>query len=293
MNNKFYVLGTVLAVGALLNINNVYGYYQADTSGTVNVDIGGIKINADKNNVNIDIDNVGGNAKVNRGNIKVDTENGINVNIKNGGGDVVKLNANEAIVKLNKENLVKVLKAKVKNADKREVVIGINDKINNFNQLISQQYLENLDKMQSVLEKIALKMETAESKQEVSKAKDAIAESRTIVKEQLSKVYNISITSEKGLGVDVMKARQSLRDDIDKARVSVIYSRDAIKNAVSSITGYINSSDDVNLNTGNSVDVSAVNEKIKTNSSSAGVNIESGTKVNTSEKDVKVNVGGQ
>jgi hypothetical protein len=123
---------------------------------------------------------------------------------------------------------------------KRAVVEKIYDRINVLNERMTDHYMDVLDHLEKVLERIESRTAKAKlngrdvSKVEeaIQKAHEAIEKAREAVKAQAEKVYQPpQITTEENLKLDVGKLRQQLHDDLKAVEKLVKDARDAVRQA--------------------------------------------------------------
>ena len=123
---------------------------------------------------------------------------------------------------------------------KRAIVERIYDRINALNERMTNHYMDVLDHLEKVLEKIESR--TAKAKlngkdvrrveEAIQKAHEAIEKAREAVKAQAEKVYQPpQITTEANLKLDVGKLRQQLHDDLKAVEKLVKDARDAVRQA--------------------------------------------------------------
>jgi len=123
---------------------------------------------------------------------------------------------------------------------KRAIVERIYDRINALNERMTDHYMDVLDHLEKVLERIESR--TAKAKlngrdvtsveSAIEKAHQAINTAREAVKAQAEKVYQPpQITTEANLKLDVGKLRQQLHDDLKAVEKLVKDARDAVRQA--------------------------------------------------------------
>jgi DNA repair exonuclease SbcCD ATPase subunit len=123
---------------------------------------------------------------------------------------------------------------------KRTIVERIYDRINALNERMTDHYMDVLDHLEKVLERIESR--TAKAKLNgrdvssveaaIEKAHQAINTAREAVKAQAEKVYQPpEITTEGNLKLDVGKLRQQLHDDLKAVEKLVKDARDAVRQA--------------------------------------------------------------
>jgi len=123
---------------------------------------------------------------------------------------------------------------------KQKIVERIYERINALNERLTDHYLDVLDHLEKVLERIESRTAKAKlngkdvSKVEeaIQKAHEAIEKARKAVKAQAEKVYEPpEITTEENLRLDVGKLRQQLHDDLKAVEKLVKDARDAVRQA--------------------------------------------------------------
>ncbi len=123
---------------------------------------------------------------------------------------------------------------------KQKIVERIYERINALNERLTDHYLDVLDHLGKVLERIESRTAKAKlngkdvSKVEeaIQKAHEAIEKARKAVKAQAEKVYEPpEITTEENLRLDVGKLRQQLHDDLKAVEKLVKDARDAVRQA--------------------------------------------------------------
>jgi uncharacterized membrane protein YhiD involved in acid resistance len=138
-----------------------------------------------------------------------------------------------------KEQLRERMKAKI-SEKKQKIVERIYERINALNERMTNHYLDVLDHLEKVLERIESR--TAKTKLNgrdvsaveaaIEKAHQAINTAREAVKAQSGKVYQPpEITSEENLKLDVGKLRKQLHDDLKAVEKLVKDARDAVREA--------------------------------------------------------------
>jgi DNA repair exonuclease SbcCD ATPase subunit len=123
---------------------------------------------------------------------------------------------------------------------KRAIVERIYDRINALNERMTDHYMDVLDHLEKVLERIESRTAKAKlngkdvSKVEeaIQKAHQAINTAREAVKAQAEKIYQPpEITTEEKLKLDVGKLRQQLHDDLKAVEKLVKDARNAVRQA--------------------------------------------------------------
>jgi DNA repair exonuclease SbcCD ATPase subunit len=138
-----------------------------------------------------------------------------------------------------KEQLRERMKAKI-SEKKQKIVERIYERINALNERMTNHYIDVLDHLEKVLERIESR--TAKAKLNgkdvssveaaIEKAHQAINAAREAVKVQAEKVYQPpQITSEGNLKLDVGNLRKQLHDDLKAVEKLVKDARDAVRQA--------------------------------------------------------------
>jgi DNA repair exonuclease SbcCD ATPase subunit len=138
-----------------------------------------------------------------------------------------------------KEQLREKLQGKI-SEQKQKIVERIYERINALNERITNHYMDVLDRLEKVLERIESR--TAKAKLNgrdvssvetaIEKAHQAINNAREAVKTQAEKVYQPpQITTEEKLKLDVRKLRQQLHNDLKAVEKLVKDARDAVRQA--------------------------------------------------------------
>jgi peptidoglycan hydrolase CwlO-like protein len=138
-----------------------------------------------------------------------------------------------------KEQLRERMKAKI-SEKKQKIVERIYERINALNERMTDHYMDVLDHLEKVLERIESR--TAKAKLNgrdvtqveaaIEKAHQAINAAREAVKAQAEKVYEPpEITNEENLKLDVGKLRKQLHDDLKAVEKLVKDARDAVRQA--------------------------------------------------------------
>ncbi len=131
------------------------------------------------------------------------------------------------------------LKARI-DERKQTIVERIYERINALNEIITNHYLDILDRLEKILERIESRTTKAELngidvtqvEAVIEKAHQAINTAREAVKTQAEKIYQPpEITSEENLRLDVGKLRQQLHDDLKAVEKLVKEARNAVREA--------------------------------------------------------------
>jgi DNA repair exonuclease SbcCD ATPase subunit len=138
-----------------------------------------------------------------------------------------------------KEQLREKIKQKI-SAKKQEIVERVYERINALNDLITNHYLNVLDRLEKILERIESRTakaklngkDVSQVETAIEKAHQAINSAREAVKAQAEKVYQPpEITGEEKLKLEVGKLRKQLHDDLKAVEKLVKEARDAVRQA--------------------------------------------------------------
>jgi len=138
-----------------------------------------------------------------------------------------------------KEQLREKIKQKI-SAKKQEIVERVYERINALNDLITNHYLNVLDRLEKILERIESRTakaklngkDVSQVETAIEKAHQAINSAREAVKTQAEKVYQPpEITGEEKLKLEVGKLRKQLHDDLKAVEKLVKEARDAVRQA--------------------------------------------------------------
>ncbi len=128
-----------------------------------------------------------------------------------------------------------------KDKRKAEVTEKVSTNLNRVNQRQTEQMLNHLDKMSSILNRLESRVNnpTADIK-DVNAAKDAISKSREMIASastaattQAAKDYTIQVTSESKVKTDAKSQRDQLHKDLKAVRQLVIEAKQSVGNAIS------------------------------------------------------------
>jgi uncharacterized membrane protein len=123
---------------------------------------------------------------------------------------------------------------------KQAVVERIYERVNDLNKRMTDHYLNVLDHLEKVLERIESRTakakingrDVAQVETAIEKARQAINTARAAVEAQAEKVYPPpEITTEENLKLDVGKLRKQLHDDLKAVEKLVKDARDAVREA--------------------------------------------------------------
>ena len=138
------------------------------------------------------------------------------------------------------EQLRTRLKERIKNVDKQKIVERVYESINALNEKMTKHYLNVLERLEKILEKIESR--TAKAKlngidvslveMAINDAKTKISNAKEAVNTQAGKIYQPpEITTEESLKLDVGKLRQQLHDDLKAVEKLVKDAREAVHQA--------------------------------------------------------------
>jgi len=138
------------------------------------------------------------------------------------------------------EKLKTRLRERIKNEQKQKIVERVYKRINELNERITKHYLDVLDKLEKILERIETRaakaklngLDISSVETAISQAKTEINNAREAVRVQSEKVYQApEITSETNLKTDVGKLRQELHSDLKVVEKVVKDARKAVHEA--------------------------------------------------------------
>lgn len=128
----------------------------------------------------------------------------------------------------------------IQNENKRKIVENIYERINGLNEIITNHYLNVLNHLEDILERIASRaakaetngLDTTKVKEAITKAQEKIDKAREEVKKQAEKIYEPpTITTEQNLKLEVGQLRQQLHTDLKAVEKVVKEARTAVKEA--------------------------------------------------------------
>ncbi len=143
----------------------------------------------------------------------------------------------------------------IKDQVKQNRVLRISDRLTALNNLMVDNFLAVLTRLDSISNNIVSRTDKAQSagldvtavRTAISDAQKAISVSREKVQAQAGKTYPVTITTEDKLRMDVEKVRQTLHADLVAVRATVIGARDAVRKAAATLA-QINGIDEINSN---------------------------------------------
>lgn len=127
----------------------------------------------------------------------------------------------------------------IRDERRREAVGRIYEQINALNRRLTDRFLATLNQIEEALGRVKLRTDNAEAngldvavvRSAIANAEQAIADSRAAVALQAGKIYEMVITTEEALRVDVGAVRQMLRQDLAAVRDTVFAARNAVREA--------------------------------------------------------------
>src|SRR3989344_4347950 len=145
--------------------------------------------------------------------------------------------ADEIIAK--KEDLKKNLDLKLKDAQKKEIVIKADKEINALNVKGAGNYRSILSNVEKILNNIVARADLLEKngrnvapvRVAIEKARETIALSGLAVETQSVKIYTVTISFENKIKEDVNVERAAIRADLSRLKNSIETARDAVKDA--------------------------------------------------------------
>ena len=145
-------------------------------------------------------------------------------------------------IKAKKEELKTQLQ-KIKDERKKQIVERIDARIDTLNERMTGHYLKVLEQIEDVLGRVATRADKAAAngaditavKAAIAKAQTTIASARAAATAQAGKTYQIAVTVDNNLRVDVGKARQALRTDLVSVREAVKAAHMAVRDAAVSL----------------------------------------------------------
>jgi len=133
--------------------------------------------------------------------------------------------------------------AKIKDEHKKQIVERVYIQVNELNKRITDHFLNVLERLEKVLERISSRAAKAEANgQDISAVKTAITEAtnainaaKTAVQNQASKVYSVTVNTESSLKTDVGKTRQTLHNDLKNVFNLVRTAQEAVRKAATTL----------------------------------------------------------
>ena len=145
-------------------------------------------------------------------------------------------------IKVKKEELKTQLQ-KIKDERKKQIVERVDERIDALNERMTGHYLKVLEQIEDVLGKVSSRADKAATngaditavKAAIAKAQTAIASVRAAATTQAGKTYQIIVTGDNNLRVDVGQARQALHTDLVSTREAVKAAHMAVRDAAVSL----------------------------------------------------------
>lgn len=133
--------------------------------------------------------------------------------------------------------------AKIKDENKKRIVEKVYNQVNELNKRMTDHFLNVLEKLEKVLERISSRAAKAETngqdisavKAAINEATDAINAAKTAVQNQAAKVYAPTINTENTLKSDVGKIRQALHNDLMAVQKTVKAAQEAVRKAATTL----------------------------------------------------------
>ncbi|OGN17332.1 MAG: hypothetical protein A3C88_01630 [Candidatus Yanofskybacteria bacterium RIFCSPHIGHO2_02_FULL_50_12] len=138
-----------------------------------------------------------------------------------------------------KEAELKERLTKIKDERKVEAVKKIDKNIDALNQRMLNHFANSLEKLSSILNRIAERASKAETagadvstvRADIDAATNAIAKAKEAIAAQAGKTYTIEVATEEGLKQAVQRARQALHADLKVVKDSVKAAGEAVRKA--------------------------------------------------------------
>jgi len=146
-------------------------------------------------------------------------------------------------IEAQRKNLEKGL-AKIKDETKKKIVERIYNQVGELNKRMTDHFLNVLEKLEKVLERISSRAAKVEAngrdisavKTFINEASNAISEAKTAVSNQAAKVYAAPVVkSENVLKTEVGKIRQALHNDLKLVFDKVKAAQEAVRKAATSL----------------------------------------------------------
>jgi len=140
-----------------------------------------------------------------------------------------------------RERLRAQLKERIKNEAKREIVERVYQRINELNERMTNHYLNVLEKLEKILERIESRtakaklnnLDTIKVEAAIEEAKTAIFKAKEGLKTQAEKVYQPpEITSETTLKTKIGLLRKQLHDDLKSVEKLVKEARETVRKSL-------------------------------------------------------------
>jgi len=140
-----------------------------------------------------------------------------------------------------RERLKNQLREKIKNEVKEKIVDRVYQRINELNERMTNHYLNVLEKLEKILERIESRtakaklnnLDVSKVEEAINEATVAIAKAKEAVKNQAEKIYQPpEITNDKTLKTDIGNLRKQLHDDLKSVESLVKQAREAVRKAL-------------------------------------------------------------
>lgn len=139
----------------------------------------------------------------------------------------------------NKRVELKKILEKMRNQKDEEIIMRVYDRINKLNERMTEHYLQVLEKLERVLERIESRaakahmneVDVSKVEQAINNAKVKIEEARNAVIEQSKRVYAVEARDETTVKDGVKAIRKKLHEDLKRVEQLVKSARDAVHNA--------------------------------------------------------------
>jgi len=142
-----------------------------------------------------------------------------------------------------KKTELKTRLAKIKDENKKQIVERIYNQVNELNKRMTDHFLNVLEKLEKILERISSRAAKAEANgQDISAVQTAITEAtnaintaKTAVQNQATKVYSVTVNTESTLKTDIGKNRQVLHNDLMAVQKTVRDAQEAVRKAATTL----------------------------------------------------------
>jgi chromosome segregation ATPase len=140
-----------------------------------------------------------------------------------------------------RERLKNQLRERIKNEVKEKIVDRVYQRINELNERMTNHYLNVLEKLEKILERIESRtakaklnnLDVSKVEEAINEAKVAIFKAKEAVKNQAEKIYQPpEITDDKTLKTKIGNLRQQLHNDLKSVESLVKQAREAVRKAL-------------------------------------------------------------
>jgi len=140
-----------------------------------------------------------------------------------------------------RERLKNQLREKIKNEAKEKIVDRVYQRINELNERMTNHYLNVLEKLEKILERIESRtakaklnnLDVSKVEEAINEAKVAILKAKEAVKNQAEKIYQPpEITNDETLKTKIGNLRQQLHNDLKSVESLVKQAREAVRKAL-------------------------------------------------------------